>query len=47
MIPTRPEIDVERAAEATPELRALVAALDRELSLHYQPEQRHGLSLDA
>lgn len=40
-------IDIERVGEATPEARALIEALDRELSVHYPPQQRHGLSFDA
>jgi len=38
---------VERADAATAEVRALVGALDQELSANYSPEQRHGLALDA
>ncbi len=38
---------IERAHGATPDVRALVHELEQELSAHYPPEQRHGLSLDA
>jgi putative acetyltransferase len=37
---------VEPATAPTPELRALIAELDRTLARHYTPDQRHGLSLD-
>ncbi|HWC63743.1 MAG TPA: GNAT family N-acetyltransferase, partial [Rhizomicrobium sp.] len=40
-------IRLERGLAATPEIRALIAELDAELSAHYAAEQRHGLSLDA
>jgi putative acetyltransferase len=42
-----PSIEIERVRAATPEVRALIEELDRELSEHYAPEQRHGLALDA
>ena len=38
---------VEPAAGPTDEVRRLVGELDAELSQHYPPEQRHGLTLDA
>ncbi|HEX3753912.1 MAG TPA: GNAT family N-acetyltransferase [Rhizomicrobium sp.] len=40
-------IHVERAFGPTTEVRALVGALDTELSALSPPEQRHGLALDA
>jgi len=39
--------EIEQAATATPEVVALITALESELSANYPPEQRHGLSLDA
>ncbi len=46
-MPETPVIVIERATIATEDVRALVGALDAELSVHYGPEQRHGLALDA
>jgi putative acetyltransferase len=40
-------IRIERVASPTAEVRALIGALDEELSRHYPPEQRHGLKLEA
>jgi putative acetyltransferase len=40
-------IRLERALAASDEVRDLIGELDRELSTHYSPEQRHGLCLDA
>jgi putative acetyltransferase len=40
-------LDIERATSATPEVIELITQLESELSAHYPPEQRHGLSLDA
>jgi putative acetyltransferase len=40
-------VEIERALSATPEIRVLIGALDRELAENYAPEQQHGLSLDA
>jgi putative acetyltransferase len=40
-------IRVERALAETPEIRALIGALDAELGSHYTPEQQHGISLKA
>jgi putative acetyltransferase len=41
------EILIERAPIATGEVHALIGELDRELSVEYPPEQRHGLTFDA
>lgn len=41
-----PAILVEPATAPTPELRALIQALDRTLAAHYTPDQRHGLKFD-
>ena len=41
------EISVELKPDATDDVRALIAELDRILSAEYMPEQRHGLALDA
>jgi putative acetyltransferase len=41
------DIDVERVATATDELRALIGELDQVLAAEYLPEQRHGLALEA
>jgi putative acetyltransferase len=38
---------VEPVQTATNEVRELIAELDRELALEYDPSQRHGLSVDA
>jgi len=38
---------IERAEGPTDEVHRLVGELDAELSQHYPPEQRHGLTLDA
>jgi putative acetyltransferase len=40
-------VRLERALAATADVRSLIGELDRELSAHYSPEQRHGLCLDA
>lgn len=40
-------ISVERVTEPNDDVRALVEELERELSTHYAPEQRHGLKLEA
>jgi putative acetyltransferase len=40
-------IQIEPAPAPTDEVRALIAALDAELSAEYEPHQRHGLSIDA
>ncbi len=40
-------IRIEPAPAPTDDVRILVEELDRELSQHYPPEQRHGLALDA
>jgi putative acetyltransferase len=40
-------VAIERVTHATDDVRALIAALDAELSQHYPPEQRHGLTFDA
>ncbi|HWU54388.1 MAG TPA: GNAT family N-acetyltransferase [Rhizomicrobium sp.] len=39
--------EIERALGPTPDVVALVSELESELSPHYPPEQRHGLSLNA
>jgi putative acetyltransferase len=39
-------ITIERLAAATPEARALIAELDQLLGALYDPEQRHGLSIE-
>lgn len=44
---TTPPIVVERATAPTPEIAALVDALEAELASEYPPEQRHGLKLEA
>lgn len=41
------EILIEEAPIATDEVHALIGELDRELSVEYPPEQRHGLTFDA
>lgn len=41
------QIHVTRAIAPTPEVAALIAALDAELDALYPPVQRHGLALDA
>jgi putative acetyltransferase len=41
------DIVIERAEGPTDEVRLLVGELEAELSQHYPPEQRHGLTLDA
>jgi putative acetyltransferase len=38
---------LELASSATPDVRALIEELDRELAQHYAAAQRHGLTLDA
>jgi putative acetyltransferase len=40
------EITIERLAAATPDARQLVAELDQLLGALYDPEQRHGLSIE-
>lgn len=40
-------ITVERVNAPTDEVRALVAALDAELTVNYAPDQAHGLTLEA
>jgi putative acetyltransferase len=40
-------VGIEHVTSPTGEVRALVGELDAELSRHYPPEQRHGLTLDA
>lgn len=40
-------IEIERAAEATDEVRTLVGELEATLSAHYAAHQRHGLKLEA
>jgi len=40
-------IVVERAVAPTDDVRALIGELDAELAAGYEPEQRHGLALDA
>ncbi len=40
------EIVVEQAAGPTPEIGELIAELDAVLGAVYEPEQRHGLSID-
>lgn len=44
---TRSPILLERVTQPTEVVRALIEALDQELSENYLPEQRHGLELDA
>ena len=40
------EITVERLSGVTPDCRELVAELDRELGALYEPQQRHGYSIE-
>lgn len=40
-------LKIERALEATPEIVSLIEGLEAELAPFYEPEQRHGLSLEA
>src|SRR5256885_15849773 len=40
-------LTIEKAEAPSDELRALIAALEEELSSHYAPHQRHGLMLEA
>jgi hypothetical protein len=40
------KIRLERVAEATPELRGLIAELDEVLGAAYEPQQRHGLAIE-
>ena len=40
------EITIERLSAATPDARKLVEELDRVLGALYDPEQRHGLSIE-
>jgi putative acetyltransferase len=42
-----PQIQLELAAQATDEVRALITELDGELAAAYSAEQRHGLALEA
>lgn len=44
---TTDTITIEPIAAPTDDLRALIGALDAELAMHYAPEQRHGLNLEA
>ncbi|HVH82445.1 MAG TPA: GNAT family N-acetyltransferase [Stellaceae bacterium] len=39
-------IVIERAVEATPEVRQLISELDAVLSAEYEPHQRHGLPIE-
>lgn len=39
-------IQIEQVSTPTDEVRTLVAALDRELTVNYDPEQAHGLTVD-
>ena len=41
------KITIECVSAATDDVRALIGELDRTLAAEYQPEQRHGLALDA
>jgi putative acetyltransferase len=41
------EVDIERVASATDDMRALIGELDQVLAAEYLPEQRHGLALEA
>jgi putative acetyltransferase len=41
------QLTIEIVPAVTDDVRSLIEALDRELSLEYSPEQRHGLVLDA
>ena len=41
------EVDIELAATAVDEVRALIGELDQVLAAEYSPEQQHGLSLEA
>lgn len=45
--PARVPVEIERALDATDEVRALIGELDQELSANYAAEQRHGLALAA
>ena len=40
------EVTIERLCAATPDARELVAELDQVLGALYEPEQRHGLSIE-
>jgi putative acetyltransferase len=40
-------ITIELVPTATDDVRALIGELDQTLSAEYQPEERHGLTLDA
>lgn len=40
-------ITIEPIHRPTDDLRELIGELDAELAIHYEPSQRHGLSLDA
>jgi len=40
------KITIERVPAPTPDARALVAELDEVLGAFYEPEQRHGLSIE-
>jgi putative acetyltransferase len=40
-------VEIERVSTITDDLRRLIEELDAELSQHYAPEQRHGISLEA
>jgi putative acetyltransferase len=41
------EVDIERVATATDDMRALIGELDQVLAAEYLPEQQHGLALEA
>jgi putative acetyltransferase len=41
------DIDIERVATATLDVRELIGELDQVLAAEYLPEQRHGLALEA
>jgi putative acetyltransferase len=41
------EVDIERVATATRDVRELIGELDQVLAAEYLPEQRHGLALEA
>jgi putative acetyltransferase len=41
------DVDIERVASATRDVRELIGELDQALAAEYLPEQRHGLALEA
>lgn len=45
-MPPVPHITIERVESATPEARALIEALERELDAYFPQEQQHGLSVE-